>query len=148
MSLQFDLNSVETTEFGVGRDDGNDDQFTFVPVDHTVQSALREMVHETWNAMRNDSEDPPQYQPSEKHGGTEHLHVPTDNPMAARLIALHEAADLPTGTLALDKPEGIFGYFVRLVDDRGRRLTAVRRAAQFKGLLKKKTALHEWLMTH
>ena len=141
MNLEFNLNDVETTEFGVGRDDGDGYEFAFMPVDESVQIALREMVDVTWNAMRKDTEEPPQYQPSEKHAGIEHLYVAADNPMAARLIALHEASDLPTGALVLEDPEGIFGYFVRLVDDNGRRLTAVRRAGQFKGLLKKQNRL-------
>jgi hypothetical protein len=37
---------------------------------------------------------------------------------------------------ALSDPKDIFCYFARMTDTQGRRLTAVRRASQFKGVLK------------
>lgn len=37
---------------------------------------------------------------------------------------------------ALSDPATVFCYFARLTDERGRRLTALRRATQFKGVLK------------
>ncbi len=44
MKLEFDLESVTVTEFGVGRDDDNGQTFVAVPVDADVQIALREMA--------------------------------------------------------------------------------------------------------
>jgi hypothetical protein len=76
MKLDFDIENVTATEFGVGRDDGNGQTFVSVPVDANVQKALREIVSLTWQAMQKDTDDPPRYEPSEKHGRTEYLHLP------------------------------------------------------------------------
>lgn len=50
--------------------------------------------------------------------------------------ALHEANNLPYDNAALARPEEIACYFARMSDSQTRRLTAVRRATQFKGVVK------------
>jgi len=138
MKLEFDLGSVTVTEFGVGRDDGDGQTFVAVPVDADVQGALREMVQATWDAMQNDEDGPAKYQPSEKHGSTEYLYLPLKDEMASSVRELHEATNLDIEGGALDEPADVFCYFVRLTDKKKRRLTALRRATQFKGVLKKR----------
>ncbi|WP_126444240.1 Kiwa anti-phage protein KwaB-like domain-containing protein [Sulfuricystis multivorans] len=138
LNLQFDLANVTVIEFGVGRDDGNGQTFVAVPVDADVQGALREMVQTTWDAMQEFEDGPKKYEPSEKHGGTEYLYLPMADEMASSLRELHEAANLGIETAALDKPANVFCYFVRMTDKNQRRLTALRRASQFKGVLKKR----------
>lgn len=49
---------------------------------------------------------------------------------------LHTAQNLPSASGALDDASGIFCYFARMTDIRGKRLTALKRATQFKGVLK------------
>lgn len=146
MNLEFDLGSVTVTEFGVGRDDGNGQTFVAVPVDADVQGALREMVQATWDAMQKDGDGPAKYEPSEKHGSTEYLYLSLEDAMASSVRDLHEATNLSiaVGALgdpavgALGDPADVFCYFVRLTDKKKRRLTALRRASQFKGVLKKR----------
>jgi Kiwa protein KwaB-like len=136
MPLAFDLQSVTVTEFGVGRDEEEAQAFTLVPVDATVQAALQEMVSDTWDRMTELSDDPPAYEPSEKHAGSEYLVAPVDDDLATSLRRLHRAANPPTMAAALADPKDVFCYFTRMTDSQGRRLTAVRRATQFKGVLK------------
>ena len=138
MKLDFDLANVTVTEFGVGKDDGNGQTFVAVPVDAEVQDALREMVQATWDAMQKDTDGPAKYEPSEKHGATEYLTLPLEDDMASSVRLLHEAANLAVESTALDDPSDVFCYFVRLTDKKKRRLTALRRATQFKGVLKKR----------
>lgn len=138
MKLEFDLDRVTVTEFGVGRDDGNGQSFTMVPVDSDVQSALREMVQATWSAMEKDGDGPANYEPAEKHSSTEYLCLPLTDDMAAAVRDLHEATNLKVDGAALNDPTDMFCYFVRLTDELHRRLTAMRRASQFKGVLKKR----------
>jgi hypothetical protein len=138
MKLEFDLGSVAVTEFGVGRDDGDGQAFVAVPVDADLQGALREMVQATWDAMQKDKDGPAKYEPSEKHGSTEYLHLPLGDDMASPLRALHEATNLDIDGSALDEPADVFCYVARLTDKKKRRLTALRRASQFKGVLKKR----------
>lgn len=138
MKLAFDLGSVSVIEFGVGRDEGNGQTFVAVPVDADVQAAVREMVETTWEAMQSDDNAPAKYEPSEKHAATEYLILPLSDDMASSIRALHEAMNLDIEPTALDDPTNVFCYFVRLTDKKTRRLTALRRAAQFKGILKKR----------
>lgn len=136
MTLRFDLDNVRTTEFGVGRDDGDDRAFSHVVVDADVQAALREMAQATWQALETNDDGPSPYQPSEKHGSVEYLTLPINDDNAASLRVLHQANNLPIDAAALDEPETMFCYFARFTDAQGRVLTAVRRATQFKGVLK------------
>ncbi|GIW56647.1 MAG: hypothetical protein KatS3mg082_3051 [Nitrospiraceae bacterium] len=141
MKLNFDLENVKVTEFGVGRDDDGEHVFVQVPVDRDVQSALREMMQATWEALQRDEDGPARYNPSEKHGSTAYLFLPLNHDMAASLRQLHQVTNLTIDTAALSNPNNVFCYFARFTDEVGRRLTAVRRAAQFKGILKSKGRL-------
>ena len=136
MTLRFDLGNVRTTEFGLGRDDDNGRTFSHVVVDANVQAALREMAQATWQAIENYDDGPSPYQPSEKHGSIEYLTLPVNDDNAASLRDLHQANNLPVNAAALDEPEKVFCYFARFTDAQGLRITAVRRATQFKGVLK------------
>jgi len=141
MKLDFDIGSVTVTEFGVGRDDGNGQSFVAVPVDADVQAALREMVQATWDAMEKDEHGPAKYEPSEKHGGMEYLYIPLKDDLASAVRDLYEAATLDIDASALADPSDVFCYFARLTDTKTRRVTALRRATQFKGILKSKGRL-------
>lgn len=141
MKLKFDLDEVTVTEFGVGRDDGEEQTFVAVPVDADVQAALREIVQATLGAMQKDEDGPMLYSPSEKHGATEYLYLPLDDDHASTVRRLHEAAHLDIDANALTDPANVFCYFARLTDNKKRRLTALRRATQFKGVLKSKGRL-------
>jgi hypothetical protein len=136
MKLEFDLNQVSTTEFGVGRDEDDDQVFSIVPVDGTVQAALGDAARNTWNAMQELSKDPAKYEPSEKYASHEYVYVPAGDALAQQIQNLHTASNLATDTKVLDNPEDVFCYFARIVDKRGRRLTGLQRATRFKGLLK------------
>jgi hypothetical protein len=141
MNLEFDLEKVEVTEFGVGCDDGKGQTYVAVPVDASVQTALREMVQATWEAMQRDENGPTKYEPSEKHAPTEYLYLPLSDELAASVRELHEAAALDINAAALSDPSVVFCYFARLTDKKQQRLTALRRATQFKGVLKSKNRL-------
>jgi Kiwa KwaB-like protein len=136
MKLAFNVGKVTVTEFGVGRDDGNGQAFVAVPVDADVQAALREMVDATWDAMQKDENGPAKYEPSEKHGSAEYLYLPLGDDLASSVRELHEAANLDIDTNALADTSDVFCYFARMTDNRKQRLTALRRATQFKGVLK------------
>lgn len=136
MKLDFDVSKVSVTEFGVGRDDVEPQVFTMVPVDAQVQTALREMVQATWDAMQKDEDGPAKYEPSEKHASTEYLYLPLSDGLATPIRDLHQAQNLPIDSRVLDNVGSMFCYFARLTDKKGKRLTALRRATQFKGVLK------------
>lgn len=136
MDLKFNLQDVVAVEFGVGRDEGKDEVFVLVPVDRNVQLTLREMAANTWEKLRDTLEAPRKYEPSEKYESAEYVYVYLEDKLADTMRNLHTAENLPMDAGILQDPSSVFCYFARLVDRAGNRLTAVRRATQFKGILK------------
>jgi len=137
MKLDFSLPDVTITEFGVGRDDDDGVQtYKMIPVDAEVQAALREMAASTRAAMQELDDKPPRYQASEKYASSEYVHLPLDDDLAKLVRQLHQATNLLVDVTALSDPSTIFCYFARLADKQGHHLTALRRATQFKGVLK------------
>jgi hypothetical protein len=136
MKLNCDLQSVKATEFGIGRDEDAGQSFVAIPVDGEVQQALNEITLATWEAMQAQTKDPPRYEASEKHGSIEYLHLPLGSDLVTSIRELHSATNLPIDSNALADPSAVFCYFARMIDDVGNRLTALRRATQFKGVLK------------
>ena len=134
--MNFDLNAIRTVEFGVGRDDGDEHAFHCVMVDDGVQTVLGEMASTTWTAMQDLTTEPVRYEPSEKHSGCEHVYLPLNDELALRMRNLHQAVNLNIDQNALDDTEAIFCYFAKFADEQGKHLTALRRATQFKGVLK------------
>lgn len=136
MTLDFDLSDLRTVEFGVGRDMNNAERaFHCIPVDVSVQDALREMAEATWQALS--TMEPARYEPGEKYASQEYLVLPLMDNLAASMRELHEANNLPLDINALSDPSLVFCYFARFTDTQGKRLTALRRATQFKGVLRK-----------
>ncbi len=137
MTVSFEFQNVTITEFGVGRDEDGGNNFVLLPTDSDVQLALQEMVIATRDEMIRISEaDPPVYEPSEKYGSSEYVYLPLQNEMAEQVRFIHEAKNLPVDSKALVDPSNIFCYFTRMGDTKGNHLTGVRRASQFKGILK------------
>ncbi len=138
MNIECNLSAVTATEFGVGRETDGGTGFGVVPVDAGVQSALLSMAQATIDKMGLTAGGPGVYDPAEKHGSTEYLVVPSDGTLDAAIRELHDAESLAFDDARLSDPETIFCYFARFTDHEHRRLTAIRRAAQFKGVLKRK----------
>lgn len=134
--IEFDLAGVVTTEFGVGKDGEGESNFYAVPVDAAVQTELLSMARATVEKMEAFEGGGLPYSPAEKHEGTEYLVVSTGNDMETAIRRLHESVNLPLGRDALRRPDRISSYFARFTDRTDRRLTAIRRATQFKGILK------------
>jgi hypothetical protein len=139
--LDFSFRNVLTTEFGVGRDADDRRKFVAVPVDANVQAALREMVVATWNALQKNEDDAAMYEAAEKYASTEYVYIPLEDDLAKSIRMLHQSENLPIDTAALSDPADVFCYFARLTDKKRRRLTALRRAAGFKGILKSRNRL-------
>jgi hypothetical protein len=138
VKLLFDVETVTDVEFGVGREDEAETTFSFVPVDDDVQNVLREMVVTTAAREEERSAGSAPYDPADKHAQMEYLILPLGDELARSLRELHESANLPTNADALDDPSVVFCYFVKMKDAKERRLTAVRRATQFKGTVGKR----------
>ncbi|MEX1211348.1 MAG: Kiwa anti-phage protein KwaB-like domain-containing protein [Balneolaceae bacterium] len=136
--MEFDFDNVRAVQFGVGKDNSDEDTFHCVMVDNEIQEALVTMAKDTWVAMgdENNSGEPNRYEPSEKHSSREFLFIPLEDDLAVRLRNLHRAINLDIDQSALDDVNEMFCYFAKFTDEEGRTLTALRRAIQFKGVLK------------
>jgi len=134
MPAQFNVNAAGVVEFGVGMDEGRSQRYVSVPIDAEVQAALREMVLATRNEMKA-AGDASTYDPGEKYSGHDNLRLPIDSDLASHVLLIHNAANLPSEPRALSDPKNVFCYFTRMRDDKSR-LTAIRRATSFKGVLK------------
>ena len=136
MPLDFNFEEILHTEFGVGREVNGVESFSLLPVDAEVQTALREMAESTWNTICGFEGEGRVYEPSEKYAPQEYVFLPIESVLAENLRLLHQANDIEFVAGALTPPSALFCYFARFADRRGRRLTAVRRATQFKGIVK------------
>jgi hypothetical protein len=136
VALNFDFENIRTTEFGVGRDDEDTRVFHLMSVDAGVQTALQEMAKSSWESMQAINQNPDKYEPAEKYAAHEYLYIGLNEDLAKSMKELYEASNLPVDMGSLSDPKKVFCYFARMTDSQGRRLTAVRRAAQFKGALK------------
>lgn len=136
MALVFDFENLVTVEFGVGRDTCVARVFNCIPADTDVQDALQEMAETTWQLLSAMEQDIAPYNPAEKHASQEYLILPLMDELSFSMRELHEAINLPVDINALNEPSRVFSYFARFTDAQGRHLTALRRATQFKGVLK------------
>ena len=140
MKLDFDLG--ERDGHGVRRRPGrrNGQTFVAVPVDADVQAALREMVQATWDAMKRTrtGRRSTSRRRSTEQRSTSIFHSTTKWP---RPFGAPQGGEPGHRAAALADPADVFCYFARLTDKKKRRLTALRRATQFKGVLKSKNRL-------
>lgn len=134
--MDFDPRAVKNVEFGVGLFVGDEQHFFKMNVDIGVQDALVEMLQQTVDEMSAWEGGPRPYSPGEKHATPDYAVLPLQDPFAAGPRDLHEAVNLPIRQDALDDPDSMFAYFARYRDASGKRITAVRRSSQFKGVVK------------
>jgi hypothetical protein len=136
VNLGFDLSNIDVVEFGVGLYTDEGEEFSLVPVGQEVQDALKDMVMATKDAMDHVDGDPEVYEPSEKYESEQYIRLPLDHEYAAKINMLYTAENLNMSADALNDPSRIYCYFTRIRGTNGKRLVALRRSTQFKGVLK------------
>ena len=159
MNIKFDFANIRVTEFGAGLQAPQEEsergkqppavEFRAIPTNNRLKEILHEIIQATLKEMDKldqlslDEEDgssapkyPSLYEPSQRREAAAHLWLPLKRKIAARILQLHEATSLDIDAGALDDPTLVFCYFIRLIDASGNRLTAMRRAASFKAILK------------
>ena len=141
MNLDFDLEHIVTTEFGVGETTEGNRDFVSVPVDLQVQEVLAELARSTSGSIDQDKMSAPHFDPAEKYANREYVVLPLDSDLAAPLTEFHRTDKLDLVTPQLDRLRQSFCYFSRFTDTQNRRLTALRRASQFKAIIGKQNRL-------
>ena len=133
MRIEFDYSQIRSIQFGVGRMEGAKVQFYIIAADDRVQDALRDEAREVLCRDILETTDPRPYDPAEKYESEEYLVLPLEHELSTSLARLHNSVNLVLIPPRLEVFEGAFSYFMRGTDKYGRRLTALNRAAQFKG---------------
>jgi len=129
----FDVNSVE---FGVCYDIGDDEEYYLVPTDANVKDALQEMFLSSREQLLAQNEEIRVYQPSEKYGSIERVKISLDDTILVKVKRLYDAENIPTLSGAIEVNRLAF-YFCIFHDSQNNKLLAVRRATYFKGVIKK-----------
>jgi len=135
--MPFNFNSIITVEFGVCLDSQDNEIYRIVPSDTGVQSALKEMLEATRSSLFNEEEELQEFSPAEKYGSTERLFLSLESELVAKHQEVFASENLTTDTHGLTNPKSIISYFAIFRDNAGRKLMGFRRAAQFKGVVKK-----------
>ena len=139
--MNFDFDSVEAVAFGVGIRSGKNVSFHEVPVDRAFAQILVEMGALTWAKMIEISESPSPYDPANSLGGSHHLVVAINEPMAEIFGEILNADQFPPGGSILRDPKRVFCYFGRFVNDQDDRLVGMRRSSTFKNLVKQRNRI-------
>lgn len=134
----FDPNHIKHVEFGVCLDADEGEVYRLVPCVADVQAALKEMLAETLRELGNGKGMLHEFSPAEKYAANECLRLDLQSDLASKHRAVFEAGNLDTDVNALSESSRLVSYFARFWDNKNRKLMALRRAAQFKGVLKKR----------
>jgi hypothetical protein len=144
---KVDLQTIQLVQFGVCLSDAGTERFALVPVDVSVQDALKGMAQATADQLRCFQRGVilPLYEPAEKYGPTEALRYPIGaDETDTTPVVLFQTQNLPIEQAGLEDPSEIVFYFAIFHDRNNRKLVAIRRAIQFKGVLKAKGRLIRW----
>jgi hypothetical protein len=137
MRSEFAFDQIQSVEFCVNvRTNSSIRASYLVPIDRSVQDALKQVLDATLVAIEPEDGRWDPYELSEKHAFKESLRANLTARAMASIRALHEEEGWAINAGALTDPKKIIYYFGVFRDNRRRRLTAVRQATQFKGAFK------------
>jgi hypothetical protein len=142
MHDEFTFDSVRSVEFCVSVKQGSEHENFLVPSDRSVQDELHEMLRNTVAQFGGDRGEiasyPPwqQFELSEKYASKETLIANLASDEMVTISDLYNEEGWPSNARALRNAEDIMYYFGVFRDHSRRKLIGVRRAAQFKSVVK------------
>lgn len=138
MSGQFDFDDISSVEFGVCIDTDEGTEHKLVPINNNVKQALKDMLSSTVTQLSGEGSlsDINVYEPSEKYASKELVRTPLTDEMNSSLKGIYDATNIPTDPTSLANPEIIVYYFAIFHDNQGNKLLAIKRALQFRGIVK------------
>jgi hypothetical protein len=135
--MAFDFVHIQSVEFGVCLYTDENESYRIVPCDQGVQDALKEMLADTLAALNKEGTEIADFSPAEKYAPNERLRLSLESDLVQKHREIFAAENLPPDTHGLDSPAQLASYFAVFRDPGGNKLMAFRRAAQFKGVVKK-----------
>jgi hypothetical protein len=137
MRNEFNFDHIQSVEFCVSVVmNGGDHINNLVPIDRSVQDALKQVLNATLADVEPGDDGWSLYELSEKYGSKESLRADITAVEMAAIRALHQEEGWEINTHVLANPTKIAYYFGVFRDNRGRKLIGVRQATQFKGAFK------------
>lgn len=122
---------IVSVEFGICR--ATLAESVLVPVDAKVQELLKDMVKATHISLGSTLD---KYEPSQDYGPDRKLFLNLGDPLAAEFQAFWGDANRPLDVQAMSEPQNITAYFCVLHHKGGDYIIGIRRATQFKAVLK------------
>lgn len=143
MPKLFDFSQIATVEFGVCVEAEPKEQYYLVPINAKVKEALAAMLTSTKEQLTTERslKNLDRYQPSDKHASIDCCQLPLIDPMNRRLEDLYEATNIATNPASLSDPDSLVYYFASFHDKNGNKLLAIKRAVQFRGIVKAGNAI-------
>lgn len=136
--MNFQLDSVNKVEFYVCHADEESETHYQVPVALDVQKALTEMLAATQSKLEalQAEEAIEVFSPAQKYGANDAVQCQLNSEYAEVPRTLLAEKNVPTTRHAIDDLKKISYYYIIAFDSAGNNLLGVRRASQFKGVLK------------
>lgn len=142
--MNFDYQSIVVTAlYGYFEDrQSKNPRHIQIPIAPNVQQELQTVLGETLRRLGLPASEPTmlQFEPAEKYASEEQLKLPLATDYLQDLRAIFNLRNQPSDANALNLVDELEYYYAIFIDNRRRTLHAVRRASQFKGVLKSKLA--------
>lgn len=135
--MPFDFRHIQSVSFGVCLDTAEGESYRIIPCEDNVQTALEEMLEETRAALTKQGTTIDEFSPAEKYSANERLRIPMTSDLVAKYRQVFAAENLSTDSNGLNDISTVVSYFAVFRDRNGSKLMGFRRAAQFKGVIKK-----------
>jgi len=138
MATGFRLDEIKAIEFGVAFDVEGADYYALIPIDNEIRQVARSMLEVTLNKLRalDGGEGLDRYEPAQLYRPEEGLTLPLGDVLCEKVRTLYSAENIRVDTAAIADPGAIKYYYFIFRDINRNKLLAVRRAMQFKGILK------------
>jgi hypothetical protein len=138
--MKFKMTNFDRAEFFVCLNAHQGEQHYQVPVDTSVQAALKDMLDATLSQIEElkKSEGFEEFSPVQKYSANDAVYCKMDSAYAEIPRQLLGEKEIPETSHAIDDLAQISFYYVIAYDLDGNKLLGVRRASQFKGVLKSK----------
>lgn len=138
--MSFQFFDPANIEFGVCQGQLADAQFATVPVDQSVKTLLEQMVLATRTSLGLTDARPviARYELSEQYPSEVALALPLNDLLVRRIRQLYDAGSIPVNSRILDNVKDVTAYFCIIHDQDGNKLLALKRATQFKAILKRR----------
>lgn len=136
------MNTKATTEFFICKDSPSGESYHKIPVDQSVQDALKEMLTRTKNELDFTKGNFEKFEPAQKYSPKERLGISLSDPHVSKVKALYELKNINAST-SINLNDAAY-YFAIFTDQHGTKTLGVRRSTQFKGIVTAQDRLVRW----